>query len=196
VEIDLCDTIWVAQFRQTGDNLVHIASAYTSPVWKSESYSWPCRIWMKWSDCSTTCALYLPTRENTWPSCSSWAWPRQHSSHTFLVWQTTPPWHERTPVTLNGHPHYPNDLDKPLIEAAADRIRKYRADYNQNPQYTISFMPTIVSTSGRLHSEFVRILFLQDHRETDRFFAVWGVQFAQHHRGGFHYRHTSFSSLN
>ncbi len=33
-------------------------------------------------------------------------------------------------------------------------------------------MSTIVSTSGRLHSEFVRILFLQAHRETDRFFGV------------------------
>jgi hypothetical protein len=30
-------------------------------------------------------------------------------------------------------------------------------------------MPDIVSTSGHLHSEFVRILFLQTHRETDRF---------------------------
>ena len=31
-------------------------------------------------------------------------------------------------------------------------------------------------TSGRLHSEFVRLLFLQVHRETDRFFADSGVQ--------------------
>jgi hypothetical protein len=33
-------------------------------------------------------------------------------------------------------------------------------------------MPSIASTSGRLHSEFVRLLFLQSHRETDRFFAA------------------------
>ena len=37
-------------------------------------------------------------------------------------------------------------------------------------------MPAIASTSGRLHSEFVRLLFLQAHRETDRFFAASGVQ--------------------
>jgi hypothetical protein len=37
--------------------------------------------------------------------------------------------------------------------------------------------------SGRLHSEFVRILFFQAHRETDRFFAASGVQFAQTHPG-------------
>jgi hypothetical protein len=40
-------------------------------------------------------------------------------------------------------------------------------------------MPAIASTSGRLHSEFVRLLFLQAHRETDRFFAASGVQLAQ-----------------
>ena len=40
-------------------------------------------------------------------------------------------------------------------------------------------MPGIASTSGRLHSEFVRLLFLQAHRETDRFFAASGVQSAQ-----------------
>jgi hypothetical protein len=33
-------------------------------------------------------------------------------------------------------------------------------------------MSDIASTSGRLHIEFVRLLFLQAHRETDRFFAV------------------------
>jgi hypothetical protein len=49
------------------------------------------------------------------------------------------------------------------------RISIYRADYNNNPPSPISFIPTIVSTSGRLHSEFVFLLFLQAHRETDRF---------------------------
>jgi hypothetical protein len=51
------------------------------------------------------------------------------------------------------------------------------------------------STSGRLHSEFVRLLFLQGHRETDRFFAVSGVQLAQTDRVQFHFRHTAFSSM-
>jgi hypothetical protein len=41
----------------------------------------------------------------------------------------------------------------------------------------------ITGTSGRLHSEFVRLLFVQAHRETDRFFAASGVQLAQHDRG-------------
>ena len=55
-------------------------------------------------------------------------------------------------------------------------------------------MTAIASTSGRLHSEFVRLLFLQAHRETDRFFAASGVQLAQSDRGQFHFRRAAFSS--
>jgi hypothetical protein len=69
--------------------------------------------------------------------------------------------------SLNGHLKYPNNLDQSLNDAAADKIRKYRADYNNRPPSAVSFTPAIVSTSGRLHSEFVRLLFLQTHRETD-----------------------------
>ena len=35
--------------------------------------------------------------------------------------------------SLNGNLHYPNDIDRSLNEAATDKIRKYRADYNNNP---------------------------------------------------------------
>jgi hypothetical protein len=55
-------------------------------------------------------------------------------------------------------------------------------------------MPTIASMSGRLHSEFVRLLFFQAHRETDRFFAASGVQLGQTDRDHFHFRITAFSS--
>ncbi len=67
--------------------------------------------------------------------------------------------------SLNDHLHYPNDIDKSLNEASTDKIRKYRADYNN----------------------------LQDHRETDRFFASSGVQLAQTDRGLFHFLRTVFS---
>jgi hypothetical protein len=80
-----------------------------------------------------------------------------------------------TDPTLNGHLKYPNNLDQSLKAAAADKIRKYHADYNNRPPSSVSFMTVIASTSDRLHSEFVRLLFLQDHRETDRFFAASGV---------------------
>ena len=53
-------------------------------------------------------------------------------------------------------------------------------------------MSAIASTSGRLHSEFIRLLFLQAHRETDRFFAASGVQPAQSNRGTFHFKRAAF----
>jgi hypothetical protein len=54
-------------------------------------------------------------------------------------------------------------------------------------------MSDISSTSGRLHSEFVRLLFLQTHRETDRFFAVSRVQSAQSTSDQLHFRRAAFS---
>jgi hypothetical protein len=98
-------------------------------------------------------------------------------------------------LNLNGHLHYPNnDMDKSLNDPVTDKIRKYRSDYNNNPPVTVSFTPVIASTSGRLHSEFVWLLFLQTHRETDRFFPVSGVHLVQHDLGQFHLRRVAFSS--
>ena len=64
----------------------------------------------------------------------------------------------------------------------------------RTPLTVSPFMPAVVGTSGRLHSEFVRLLFLQAHRETDRFFAASGVQLAQSTSGLCHYRRAAFSS--
>ncbi len=55
-------------------------------------------------------------------------------------------------------------------------------------------MTAIASTSGRLHSEFVSLLFLEAHRETDRFFADSGVQHGQVTSGHFHLRRAAFFS--
>ena len=81
-------------------------------------------------------------------------------------------------VSINGHLHYPNDIDSFLNEDVVDKIRNYLSDCNNNPPSSVTFMSTIVSTSGRLHSEFVFLLFLQTHRETDLFFPDSGVQLA------------------
>ena len=97
--------------------------------------------------------------------------------------------------SLNGNLHYPNDKDRSINEVTVDKIRKYHADYNNNPPSVVSFMPDITSTYGRLHREFIRLLFLQAHRETDRFFAASGVQLAQSDRGFFHYLRAAFSSM-
>jgi len=100
--------------------------------------------------------------------------------------------------SINGHLHYPNDLDRPLNEAAAYKIRAYRADYNNRPSHAISFMPAIASTSSvgvytvNLYT-ICRLLFLQAHRETDRFVAASGVQLAQSNQL-YHFRRAAFFS--
>ncbi len=59
-------------------------------------------------------------------------------------------------------------------------------------RHSITFMHSIAITSGRIHSDFVCLLFLQNHRETDCFFFNFrssvciSVQF--------HYRRVVFSS--
>ena len=86
-------------------------------------------------------------------------------------------------------------MDRSLNESAADKIRKYHTDYNNNPPSCVSFMTGIASTSGNLHSEFVGLLFLQAHRETVLFFATSGVHLVQSTTSDqFHFKYVAFSS--
>ena len=50
-------------------------------------------------------------------------------------------WGSSSNPRLHGQLHYPADLDRPLNEAAADKILQYRADYNNRLSNAISFMP-------------------------------------------------------
>ena len=84
-------------------------------------------------------------------------------------------WGSSSNPSLNVHLHYPTDIDRTLNETVVDNVLQYRTDYNNRPSHVIVFMPDIDGTSGRLHCEFVRLLFLQDNRETDRFLADSGV---------------------
>ena len=52
---------------------------------------------------------------------------------------------------------------------------------------TISFMPAITSTTSRMHGEFLRLLFLQAHRETAAHFTAIGMP-AQQHCDSFRFR--------
>jgi hypothetical protein len=65
--------------------------------------------------------------------------------------------------------------------------------HGTNPPNTVLFMTGIGSTYERLHSEFVRLLFLQVHRETDRFVAASGVQLVQSDCDQFHFRCATFA---
>ena len=51
----------------------------------------------------------------------------------------------------------PDNPDLILESAASDKIRTYRAPYQLNRQ--VVFLPACMSTSGRIHGEFLRLLF-------------------------------------
>ena len=102
-------------------------------------------------------------------------------------------------------------MDKSLNEVAADKIRKYRADYNNNPN-AISFMPPITLTiiitlplsllcrllPVRLGDSIVNLSDFYSYRligKLTAFFAASGVQSTQFDRGYFHFRRAAFSSM-
>jgi hypothetical protein len=72
------------------------------------------------------------------------------------------------------------------------RVAHDRVGSSADPALSVGFMSAIASTSGCLHSEFIRILFLETHRETDHFFASSGVMSSLSDRGFFHYHRTLF----
>ena len=77
-------------------------------------------------------------------------------------------WGSNSNPSLNGHLHYPVDIDRTLNETSTDKVLQYRPDFNNRPSHDISFLPDITSTSGRLHGEFVCLLFLQSHSSSLR----------------------------
>jgi hypothetical protein len=61
-------------------------------------------------------------------------------NHDYFVYKTVV-FGSSTDPTLNEQLRNPNNLDQSLNDTSADKIRKYRADYNNNPPNTVSFMP-------------------------------------------------------
>jgi hypothetical protein len=68
-------------------------------------------------------------------------------------------------VQQNGHLTHPQDLDGQMRVAAQRKFNAYGRQYADNQN--ISFLPAIMSTSTSMHGEFLRLLFLQAHRETE-----------------------------
>ena len=88
--------------------------------------------------------------------------------------------HERWGDTDDPHRLHnlrsPADLDKPLRDAAREKVAKYQSDYANDQR--ITFMPAAFTTSGRIDAEFLRLLFYHAHRESEEFFRLTG-QLAQ-----------------
>jgi hypothetical protein len=95
-------------------------------------------------------------------------------------------------VQQNGLLSHPRDLDAPLRLAAQRKINGYRQQYADN--HNISFLPAIVSTSTRtrMHGEFLRLLFLQAHRETEAHFTDTGMPSQRNQSDSFRFKRAAF----
>ena len=56
----------------------------------------------------------------------------------------------------------------------------------------ISFLTAVVSTSTRMHGEFLRLLFLQAQRETEAHFTAVGMSSQRNHSDSFRFRRAAF----
>jgi hypothetical protein len=94
-------------------------------------------------------------------------------------------------VQQNGLLSHPQDLDAPLRLAAQRKLNNYRQQYADNQN--IAFLPAIMTTSSRMHGEFLRLLFLQAHRETTAHFNATGLP-PQHNRSdnAFRFKRAAF----
>ena len=93
-------------------------------------------------------------------------------------------------VQQNGLLSHPQDLDAPLRLAALRKIDGYRQQYADN--HNISFLPAIMSTSTRVHGEFLRLLFLQAHRETEAHFTAAGMSSQRNQSDSFRFNRAAF----
>ena len=60
-------------------------------------------------------------------------------------------------VSRNGELRH-TDPAKLLEAAARTKVRRYREAYASRPGVTYAFLPCVMSTSGRIHGEFLRLL--------------------------------------
>ena len=94
-------------------------------------------------------------------------------------------------VLRHGTLRNPDRPDQLLDQAAADKIRNYREPYARNR--SLAFLPACMSTSGRIHSEFLRLLyFLADKQASDYFTALGYEPHKEeycHRRGVYFHQH-------
>jgi hypothetical protein len=74
--------------------------------------------------------------------------------------------------------------------AAQRKTNAYRQTYADNQ--SISFLPAIMSTSNRMHGEFLRLLFLQAHRETEAHITASGLPSQRNQSESYRYKRAAF----
>jgi hypothetical protein len=96
-------------------------------------------------------------------------------------------------VQQNSLLSHPQDLDYPLSLAAKWKVNSYRQQHADNQNFF--FLPAIMTTSSRMHGEFLLLLFLQAHSETTVYFIATGLRLpSQQNRSDnkFRFKHAAF----
>jgi hypothetical protein len=93
-------------------------------------------------------------------------------------------------VQQNGSLSHPQDLDGPMRVAAQRKTKAYKQTCADNQN--ISFLPAIMSTSNSMHGEFLRLLFLQAHRETEAHFTAAGMPSQRNQSESFWFKRDAF----
>jgi hypothetical protein len=74
--------------------------------------------------------------------------------------------------------------------AAQRKTNAYKQTYADNQN--ISFLPAIMSTSNHMHGEFLRLLFLQAHWETEAHFTAAGMPSQRNQSESFQFKRAAF----
>jgi hypothetical protein len=91
----------------------------------------------------------------------------------------------------NGCLSHPQDRDAPM-RIATQRKRSLPISNNTLTNQNNSFLPSIVSTSTRMHGEFLRLLFLQAHREAEAHFTASGMSSQTNNSETLRFKHAAF----
>jgi len=62
-----------------------------------------------------------------------------------------------------------------MNNAASAKVQKYREDYSAS-DVNKAFLPALLSTSGCINCEFMRLLYIFAHRQTLKFFEAFGEE--------------------
>jgi len=109
----------------------------------------------------------------------------------FDLFVTHERWGASKEPSKNGHFCYPDDLNRPLREAARKTVLQYQSTHASN--HSITLMPAISSTAGRLDAEFLRLLFWHAHREGEEILRLTG-QLEQPNQDSVFSKRTAFSN--
>ena len=93
----------------------------------------------------------------------------------------------------NGEPSH-QAIDGALDEAVKEKLSTYMDDYNARNFF---FLPAVMTTSGRISGDFLRLLYILSHRQAAKFFTSLGIldpspaAFKQRRGTYFHYNRSA-----